>query len=169
MIIDELIDTRELDRVSAIVSTASGLRKALKRTESAKRLYRVLALGEIPIERVEVIVHELTQHFQHGVHFRYEPELCLLAVVLEEHDSEIAAKFLSDLAEVQIAEMPMSSKVAAICLENRKRHPKNQRKHYVASVPTWYTFEELRLSPTPSVPTLIKHRFERSIGHATEA
>lgn len=160
MILNSLIDAKELEQTCALVSTASGLRKALKRSESAKRLYRAFALGTIPIDQVQPIVQEFTEQFQRGTHFQYEPELCLLAVVLEELDSDGAVNFLTDLADVSIAEMPMSPKVAAICLQNRKLRPKNQVKDYGSTLPIHNAFEELTAGFHRSPPTVTVHQFE---------
>jgi hypothetical protein len=167
MIIDALIDSKELARISALVSTASGLRKALKRSESAKKLYRAFSLGEIPIDRIEAIVRELTDKFQRGVLFRYESEMCLLAVVIEEHDSETAEKFLNDLAEVRVAEMPMSPRVAALCLRTRRLHPRNQLKDYGSSEAMLNTFEELFPLLQKSSPGIWVDKFEGGVERAS--
>lgn len=169
MSIETAIDTTEIERTSALVSTASGLRKALKRTRSAKDLHRAFVLGTIPVETVRDYAQGLTAGFQRGVRFPYEPELCLLAVALEENESDVAEEFLRDLAQVRVAEMPMSPRVAALCLNARKSYPKNKLKVYRASSTPSIQFELLQPLPEHLVPIVTVHQFAQGAFHVSQA
>jgi hypothetical protein len=50
---------------------------------------------------------------------------------------KVAEKFLSELSELKIAEMPISSRVAALCLQRRRELliPKTQSKFQLKSLP----------------------------------
>jgi len=52
-------------------------------------------------------------------YFPHESAFCGLAVALETLPMPVAEDFLSELAALKIAEMPISSRVAALCLERR--------------------------------------------------
>lgn len=167
MNIKTAIDTTEIERTSALVSTPPALRAALKRTQSAKTLHRAFVLGTIPIDSVSDYVQELTGQFERGVRFPYEPELCLLAVVLEESNSPIADQFLKDLSRVRVAELPMSPKVAEICLNARRRYPRNKIKVYRSSSTILTHFEVISPLPERSNPAVKIYRFSQETVNAT--
>jgi hypothetical protein len=54
------------------------------------------------------------------IYFPHEPAFCALAVALETLSIPAAEDFLSELAALRIAEMPISSRVAALNLRHRR-------------------------------------------------
>jgi hypothetical protein len=119
MLIHRLIDADEIANLCAVVSTPAGLREALRGTASAQKLLEALDLGLVSTENLRDFAQNLTKDFTPGVRFSDEPELCLLAVVLENHESSFSDTFLTDLAAVNVAELPLAPRVARLCLQSR--------------------------------------------------
>ncbi len=114
--ISTMINTDEIKTICALAATPRAVRAALKNSVSARTLGCLLASGKIKIESIREYAQKLTEDFTPGKHFQYEAEFSLLAVVLEADKSFLGYQFLRDLADVQVVEMPMSPKVASLCL-----------------------------------------------------
>jgi hypothetical protein len=69
---------------------------------------------------IEEFVRERLVDLKPKTYFRHEPAFCALAVALETLPMPAAEVFLSELAALRIAEMPISSRVAALCLQRRR-------------------------------------------------
>ncbi len=70
---------------------------------------------------IEEYVRERLIDLNPKTHFQHEPAFCALAVALETLPMPASENFLSELAALKIAEMPMSPRVAALCLERRQK------------------------------------------------
>jgi len=71
-------------------------------------------------QEIEEFVRERLVDLKPKTYFPHEPAFCALAVALETLPMPAAEKFLSELAALKIAEMPLSSRVAALCLRRRQ-------------------------------------------------
>jgi len=66
---------------------------------------------------IEEFVRERLFDLKPRIYFPHEPAFCALAVALETLPMPAAEDFLSELAALRIAEMPISSRVAVLCLK----------------------------------------------------
>ena len=69
---------------------------------------------------IEEYVRERLIDLKPKTYFPHEPAFCALAVVLETLPMPAAEDFLSELSVLKIAEMPISPRVAALCLQRRR-------------------------------------------------
>ena len=60
----------------------------------------------------EFIIALLAENFDSEYQFSYEFTLVALAIILTEYESSIAEKYLTDLAELKISNLPYSSRIA---------------------------------------------------------
>jgi hypothetical protein len=72
-------------------------------------------------QEIEEFVRERLIALKPKTYFPHEAAFCALAVVLESLPMPIAETFLSELAALNIAEMPIGSRVTALCLKRRRK------------------------------------------------
>jgi hypothetical protein len=98
---------------------------------------------------IEEFVRERLVDLKPKTYFPHEPAFCALAVALETLPMPAAEGFLSELAALKIAEMPISSRVAALGLQRRRE---------LLTSNTQAVFKVARL-PLPNGPALLRpHR-----------
>jgi hypothetical protein len=102
------------------IATAPALYRMLKKRPEVQQIKNALASGELTEEQLRTFVAEPMQQFRAGESFRDDLALATLAVALEDRPTEFAEEFLRDLGNVQVAEMPMSTRVARECRQGRK-------------------------------------------------
>jgi hypothetical protein len=72
-----------------------------------------------PRREIEEFVRERLVDLKPKIYFPHEASFCALAVALETLPMPVAEEFLSELAALRIAEMPLSSRVATLCFRSR--------------------------------------------------
>ena len=75
-------------------------------------------------------VSDLMTAFKRGEKFPYELTLAFLSVALERVFTSFADEFLNSLARVHVAEMPLSPRVAGVCLNFRNLLPTTRQKQF---------------------------------------
>jgi hypothetical protein len=114
--LSELHSEQFLDSLG-IVTSASGLRRALVKSPLVDRLRRAIASGAIPESSIRAYCERLMQAFERGGRFPHELALAALCIALEERVTPFVEEFLLDLARLDIVEMPLAPELARECLK----------------------------------------------------
>jgi hypothetical protein len=109
------------------VATAPALRRLLNRSPEVKEVKQAFRTGEVTETSIGNFVKSLMRDLSPGVPFRHDLALAALAVVLEKRPTQFAEEFLRDLAQLKLAEMSMSIRVARECLASRVDVAANKR------------------------------------------
>ncbi|MFZ0051074.1 MAG: hypothetical protein WAK96_04820 [Desulfobaccales bacterium] len=115
------LDSEDIAQVVLTVATPNAISGILRihRDVEAVRQY-LFDNAENSRRAIEEYVRERLIDLKQKTYFTHEPAFCALAVALETLPMPAAEDFLSELAALKIAEMPISSRVAALCLERRR-------------------------------------------------
>jgi hypothetical protein len=98
------------------------LARALPVTQA---LREALDDGRLSEQTVERFVRRAMANFRPGELFSNEIALVVLAVAMENRGSAFAREFLEELGSLRIAEMPLATQVARICLAGSHHRPKD--------------------------------------------
>ena len=114
------------------------LREAVAYVSTSKAIYYILGDRKEVLEFMEAFhpitlnektirrfVSTLVDDFVKGERFKHEIPLAALVVALNTFPNEFIDQFLYDLANVGIAEMSISSRVAQECLKKRPQFARN--------------------------------------------
>lgn len=113
------LESSQIAQLTEIIGTPEGLRKALRKHDYVIAIRRAINEGAITPEYITKYVSDLFSGFKKGLLFPHEHVLSAFAVALETSPLEIAEDYLLDLSKLRIMEMPISPRVARICLLNR--------------------------------------------------
>jgi hypothetical protein len=116
-----VLDSEDISQVVLSIATPKAVCSILRthsRVEAARR-HLFENAGEARRD-IEEFVRERLVDLKPKTYFPHEPAFCALAVALEALPMPAAEDFLSELAALRIAEMPISSRVAALCLKRRR-------------------------------------------------
>jgi hypothetical protein len=142
------LDSEGIAEVVFTVATPKALCAILRthRDVQAVRQY----LWESPDARreIEEFIRERLLDLRPKTYFPHEPAFCALAVALESLPNPAAEDFLSELSNLQIAEMPISSRVASKCLQRRWEL-------VTANTPAVFKVAPLPQPDAPSQPTCL--------------
>lgn len=117
-----LLDSDDIAQVVLTVATPNALCGILRSHRDVEAVRRYLFDNANEARRaIEEYVRERLIDLKPKTYFPHESGFCALAVALETLPMPAAEDFLSELAALKIAEMPMSSRVAALCLERRRQ------------------------------------------------
>lgn len=140
------LDSEEIAQVVFTVATPKAVCSILRTLIDIEAVRRQLFENADNAQRdIEGFVRERLVDLKPKTYFPHEPAFCALAVALETMPMPIAENFLSELAALKIAEMPISSRVAALCLQRR-------RERLISN--TQGVFKVARL-PLPNGPALL--------------
>lgn len=116
-----LLDSDDIAQVVLTVATPNAICGILRTHRDVEAVRRYLFDNADDSRRtIEEYVRERLIDLKPKTYFPHEPPFCALAVALETLPMPAAEDFLSELAALKIAEMPISSRVAALCLERRR-------------------------------------------------
>lgn len=116
-----LLDSDDIAQVVLTVATPNAIRSILRTYKDVEYVMQYLHDNADDARRaIEEFVRERLMDLKPKIHFPHESAFCALAVALETLPMPAAEDFLSELAALKIAEMPISSRVAALCLERRR-------------------------------------------------
>ena len=161
------LDSEKIAQIGFTVATPKALVAILRTRPEIAAVRRYLFDNAYNARRsVEDYVRNRLIDLKPKTYFPHEPAFCALAVALETLPMPVAEEFLSELAALKIAEMPLSSRVAVICLQRRREFlisntlaefKVKPEKMPDASMPKQLlriTTEETRQDRLPKVPTL---------------
>jgi hypothetical protein len=115
------LDSEKIAQVVFTVATPKALCSILRTHRDVEAARRQLFENADDARRgIEEFVRERLVDLKPKTYFPYEPAFCALAVALETLPMPAAEDFLSELAALRIAEMPISPRVAALCLKRRR-------------------------------------------------
>lgn len=117
------------------VSTAPALRRLLARTPEVLELQKALAEQTLPEDAVESFVAGLLKELRPGTRFAHDLVLAAVAVALENRQTPFTARYLHDLADLRLAELSTSIRVAAEVLKNRPLLPRHSAAEAPANAP----------------------------------
>jgi hypothetical protein len=127
------------------ISMPASLLRAFNRSEYVKDVKRRLISGEITEAMIKAFVDEKIKELKAGEYFRFDPSMAALAAALRHRKTHFAEEYLTDLANLKLAEMPMSIRVARECLKERmnlERERLNRARtrvfHWWQGKPDWW-------------------------------
>jgi len=115
-----LLDSDDIAQVVLTVATPNALRSILRTHKDVEAVRRHLLESMNARLEIEEFVRERLIDLKPTIYFPHEPAFCALAVALETLSMPAAEDLLSELAALRIAEMPISPRVAALCLRRRR-------------------------------------------------
>lgn len=115
-----MIGSTTLQDAASSISTAEGLRVFLSSRDEVISLRRAFATEAIGPDDLREFVRRVLQRFAAGRRFGEESSIAAIAVALETHPAPFAEEFLSILSRVIAAEVPLASRVARLCLRQRR-------------------------------------------------
>ena len=115
-----LLDSDDIAHVVLTVATPNAIYGILRNRKDVVVVRKYLLNSMDAHREIEEFVRERLVDLKPKVYFPHEAAFCALAVALEPLSMPAAQSFLSQLAALRIAEMPISSRVAAICLLHRR-------------------------------------------------
>ncbi len=118
---------------AGLVSTPEALRRFLLRSQMVSDIQELLRAGTITEDSIREFVSSLMTQFRVGTRFEHEMALAALAVAIERRSTRFAEGFLSDLAKLKLAEMPLCIRVARECLRHRAAIARNAHKDFLVS------------------------------------
>jgi len=124
MILDSLTSQELVDGAS-LFSTGSTLRDYLRTRPEVASVASALRTGLIGSLTLQVWVRGHLGELRPGQRFPHECAFAALAVALERVPHVVAQEYLTDLASLEIAEMPLASRVARWSLEARRESVAN--------------------------------------------
>jgi hypothetical protein len=112
------LDSEEIAQVVFTVATPQAVCSILRTNSHVDAAWRHLYENAYEARcDIEEFVRERLLDLKSNTYFPHEPAFCALAVALETLPMPAAEDFLSELAALRIAEMPISPRVAALCLQ----------------------------------------------------
>lgn len=115
------LDSNEIAQIVFTVATPNAICAVLRARSDIAAIKRHLFDDAGEAQRdIEGFVRERLIDLKPKTYFPHEPAFCALAVVLETLPVPVAEKLLSELSSLEIAEMPISSRVAKLCLQKRR-------------------------------------------------
>lgn len=115
------LDSEDIAQVVLTVATPNAICGILRTHRDVEDAWQYLFdNAENSRQAIEEYVRERLIDLKPKTYFPHEPAFCALAVALETLPMPAAEDFLSELAALKIAEMPISSRVAELCLERRR-------------------------------------------------
>ncbi len=91
------------------------MRYILVRTKECRRLQDAYWSGNLSEVELRSYIQSLMAEFVSGEKFSYDMTLSLVAVALEPFNTPFADEYLSTLANLELSEMPLSSRIAKLC------------------------------------------------------
>jgi hypothetical protein len=107
-------------------ASASALYEFLTRRPEVKEVALARSRGATTEEAISEFGESLLKELTKGVLFQHDITFAALAVALASRPTKFADRFLRDLGEVDIAEMPLSPRVARFVQERRFTLASNQ-------------------------------------------
>ncbi len=114
------LDSEHIAQIVFTIATPKALRAILQTNEEIKAVRKQILNNPNAQIEIEEFVRDRLIDLKPKRYFPHEPAFCALAVAIENLPVPMAEKFLNELAELKIAEMPMSSRVAVLCLQRRR-------------------------------------------------
>lgn len=112
--------TDEFQVAAHIYSTGESLYTFLSESKHVQAIRAEIASSHLSERGVEDFVRGLMGEFRQGTRFPWESALAAIAVALASVPGDFADKFLADLAELRVAEMPLSPRVAKLAMAQRR-------------------------------------------------
>jgi len=109
-----------------LVSTPEALRRFLLRSHAIHSIRESLRQGVITDETIRQFISSLMKEFSVGQRFVHEMALAALVVALERRPTNYAEEFISDLAKLRLAEMPLCIRIGRECRKHRKTLAQNK-------------------------------------------
>jgi len=145
-----------LDRIASInfISSvgfdlpAEAMRLVLQRTPEFQAFQQALESGQMSDVDLERFVTQLMEQFTRGEKFRFDVTLAFLAVALERVGSTFAEMLLPELGRLRVSELPLSTRVARVCLQYRRLLPTSRETQFgIAPIAEMSTFVPSRGTP----------------------
>ena len=109
------------------------IRYILARTEECAQLRNAYRTGNISETELRRYIQSMMKDFVPGTKFPYDMTLSLVAVSLEPFFTGFADEYLSTLTNLELSEMPLSIRVAKLCVQARQQRAKNSFRTFSVS------------------------------------
>lgn len=102
------------------IATPPALYRALNRSPQVAAIRQALASGQLTEDAIRRFSDNLTGSIKVGSPFEHDVAIAAIAVALQDRATTFADDYLRALANLKLAEMPMSIRVARECLKKRE-------------------------------------------------
>ena len=109
------------------------MRYILLRTKECKQLRDAYWSGNLSEAELRRYIQGLLGEFVSGEKFYYDMTLSLVAVALEPLYTSFADEYLTTLANLELSEMPLSIRVAKLCVQTRQQGTNNVYRKFSVS------------------------------------
>lgn len=124
----EALTTDEFTLTFSCTSNPRAIYRALRRSDYVRELRDSVRSGELTETTIRKFCTELLKEFATGKRFQHELAIAAIAVAFERRVTTFADEFSRDLANLEIAEMPIASRVAReVCHERRTLSTNNTK------------------------------------------
>lgn len=114
-----MLDSEEIAQIVFTIATPRGIYNILRAHRDVKAARQYLWDNTDVRREIEEFIRDRLVALRPKVYFPHEPAFCALAVALESLPNPAAEVFLTELAALRIAEMPLSPRIASQCLKHR--------------------------------------------------
>jgi hypothetical protein len=121
----------DFETAFGLAACAEGLHRALHRSPTVRAARGALASGRFDDNDVREFANHLLLRWEAGRLFPHDLSLAAIAVLLEDRFSDFADEYLHDLARLNVAELPKSSRVARISLKSRSQSTSSRSRRFV--------------------------------------
>ena len=142
----ELLDSADIAQIVFSVATPNAIYNILRNHEAVIKVRQHLLKSMDAQQEIESFVRDRLFDLKAKKYFPHEPAFCALAVVVDPIPNSVATDFLKKLAALKISEMPISFRVAKLCLLRR-------RELHISNTTKVFEFNPL---PIPDKPSLKK-------------
>ena len=116
----DALENDDLQSKASMISTSEALTKFLQRRIEVGELRGAVASGQVSVNMLREFVSRRLSSFEVGKRFPHEVSLAAIAVALERNPSEFAEEYISDLAGLEIRELPLAIRVGRFVLSRRR-------------------------------------------------
>ena len=109
------------------------MRYILVRTKECKQLQDAYRSGNLSEAELRRYIQGLLGEFVSGEKFYYDMTLSLVAVALEPFYTSFADEYLTTLADLELLEIPLSIRVAKLCVQTRQQRTNNDYRKFSVS------------------------------------
>lgn len=107
---------------TAMLNTPESFTAFVRSTDVYSSLRRKIQSGTLTGSDIRLFVEDLLLGFQVGKTFYGDKVLALIAHVVQRGPEPFAARYLSELSELECGELPISTRVARLALDERRRY-----------------------------------------------
>lgn len=110
----------EILSMGICITTAEGLYEYLRHEPKVASVRNRLAIQAIDLADLNFFISDITRKIEIGKRSAWDVTFAAIAVALERKPGPFADRYLNDLANLEITELPLSSRIARQVLKHRE-------------------------------------------------